>query len=125
MALSLSQLLDARLVQRLGAFLDPRASKDVATIAVRLLTAASLHDGVGATLLRDGLLPLLLGRLPTAADGLAILIVALFHNLADNSANCLRLLTAGTLNAVTRLILEPASHHTGASRQSPDRIRPP
>jgi len=108
----LQQLLDALLVQRLGAFLEPLGSKEVAAIAVRVLTAASLHDSVGATLLRDGVLPLLLGRLGTAADGLAILIVALFHNLADSSANCLRLLAAGTLCAVTRLILEPVSSAT-------------
>ena len=105
-------LLDARLAGRLAPFLAPTAPPRLASLAVRALTAASMHDGTTARLLADGCLPPLLARLPTAPDSLAILLVALLNNLADSDGNRLRLLTAGALSLLTHLVIDPAGSAT-------------
>ena len=87
----LDAALDEGLVKRLGAFLTPIAASDESLLAVRVLTAASMHDGVTERLLRDGCLPLALERLRTAGESLSIPIVALLHNIADTPANQMRL----------------------------------
>jgi len=49
---------------------------------VRILTAASLHDGLTARMLKASeLVPALLAALTTATDALAIPLVDLLHNL--------------------------------------------
>ena len=49
---------------------------------MRILTAASLHDGLTAQMLKASeLVPALLAALTTATDALAIPLVDLLHNL--------------------------------------------
>ncbi len=49
---------------------------------------------------------------PHRAQSLSILVVALLNNLADSAANLMRLIGAGTLAALTRVVLEPAASAT-------------
>jgi len=87
------------------------------TMALRVLTAASMHGGgctaalLQAKGLRDdsGLLEVLLGRLPRAGDALSILMVALLNNLADTPANQMRIVASGALAALAQLVLDPAA----------------
>lgn len=86
-------------------------------LALRVLTAVSMHGGGCTTLLLQadglrngtGLLDVLLGRLPRCGDELSILIVALINNLADTPANQLRIVASGALGALTHVILNPAA----------------
>lgn len=107
------RLVAAQLVGRLAPRLKPGSDKKLAALAVRVLTAASLHDGLTAQMLKAAeLAAMLIEALVAATDALAIPLVDLMHNLADSDANRLRLIAAGCLPAVTRLLLAPSGSST-------------
>lgn len=108
----LDAALDEDLVKRVGAFLTPLSKTDESILAVRVLTAASIHDGLTERLLRDGCLPLILERLRTSGESLSIPIAALLHNLADTPANQMRLIAGGAVAALTHIVLDPAAGGT-------------
>ena len=69
---------------------------------MRILTAASLHDGLTARMLKASeLVPALLAALTTATDALAIPLVDLLHNLTRARTRTL----TPTLNLTLILIL--------------------
>lgn len=107
------RLIAAQLVVRLAPRLKPGSDKKLAALAVRALTAASLHDGLTTQMLKAAeLAAMLIEALVAATDALAIPLVDLMHNLADSDANRLRLIAAGCLPAVTRLLLSSAGSAT-------------
>lgn len=107
------RLVAAGLVPRLARRIQPGSDRQLAALAVRVLTAASLHDGLTGQMLKASeLVPALLAALAAAAETLAIPLVDLVHNLADSDANRLRLTAGGCLPALTRQMLEPAGSAT-------------
>ena len=106
-------LVAAGLVARLSRRLAPGSDRALSALSVRILTAASLHNGLTAEMLKSAeLVPALLVALTTATDTLAIPLVDLVHNLADSDANRMRLTASGCLPALTRQLLEPTGSAT-------------
>lgn len=104
-----SQLLDAQIARVLAGFIDPKASSKVlASLAVRLLSALSTHAKLTDGIVRSAALAPVLARLAMSIDGVGVQCAALLHNLADSPATRMRLLHAGLLGVLTRLIVEPS-----------------
>ena len=101
--------LEGGLLGKVLPCLAPTATTEVSSLAARVLTAVSMHDGLTEKLLDGGVLPPLLQRIPTSPDSLAILILTLLHNLADTPATRRKLVVGGALSTVTRSILDPGS----------------
>jgi hypothetical protein len=93
------------------------AEPQLPTLALRVLTAASMHGGGCTALLLQaqglgdsgGLVGALLGRLARSGEEVGILITALLNNLADTPANQVRLVASGSLAALTHVVLDPSS----------------
>jgi hypothetical protein len=93
------------------------AEPQLPALALRVLTAASMHGGGCTTLLiqarglgdSGGLVEALLSRLARSGEDVGILITALLNNLADSPANQMRLVAAGALAALTHVVLDPSS----------------
>lgn len=103
------RLVDARVAGALAAFLPPTAPKTAASLAVRMLSAIALHASLTEALVRSAALPALLARLGAEIGDVGIQCAALLHNLADAPATRMRLLHAGALEVVTRVLVEPAA----------------
>lgn len=93
------------------------AEPQLPALALRVLTAASMHGGGCTTLLLQarglgdsgGLVGALLGRLARSGEDVGILIAALLNNLADTPANQMRLVASGALAALTHVVLDPSA----------------
>ena len=104
------RLLDAHVAGALAAFLPPTAPKAAASLAVRLLSAMAMHAPLTEALVRSAMLPPLLARLNASLDGsVGVQCATLLHNLADGPASRMRLMHAGTLLVLTRVLVEPAA----------------
>ena len=129
--LASSRLVEAKGANALALFVSPSAPKTACSLAVRMLSAMALHKSVTGKLVGSAALAPLLARLSISIDGAvgiqcaallhnladsirtaseqAVLGAALLHNLADSPANRMRLLHAGALEVVTRLMVEPSA----------------
>lgn len=93
------------------------AEPQLPALALRVLTAASMHGGGCTTLLLQarglgdsgGLVGALLGRLARSGEDGGIMIAALLNNLADTPANQMRLVASGALAALTHVVLDPSA----------------
>lgn len=103
------RLLDAKVAGALAAFLPPTAPKAAASVAVRMLSAMALHAPLTEGLVRSAALTPLLARLSAELGDVGIQCAALLHNLADSPATRMRLLHAGALEVVTRMMVEPSA----------------
>jgi hypothetical protein len=108
--LASSRLVEAKGANALALFVSPSAPKTACSLAVRMLSAMALHKSVTGKLVGSAALAPLLARLSISIDGaVGIQCAALLHNLADSPANRMRLLHAGALEVVTRLMVEPSA----------------
>jgi len=104
-----TRLLEAQLGCALAPLVGPEAPKPVASLAVRLLSAISTHRSGTDAIVRSGVISPLLMRLSMASEGVGVQCAVLVHNLADAPATRLRLLHAGALGVLTRILLEPSA----------------
>lgn len=112
------RLLDAGVVGPLAMSISPEMPKAAASVALRMLSAMALHATLTEQLVRSSALPPLLSRLSVSIDGVGVQCATLVHNLADAPATRMRLLHAGTLRVLTRVIVEarvPPSHASSCS----------
>ena len=104
------RLLDAQITGALASYLPPTAPKSYASLAIRLLSAMALHGPLTEALVRSSCVAPLLGRLSISIDGsVGVQCATLLHNLADSPATRMRLLHAGALEVIIRVIVEPAA----------------
>ena len=107
------RLIAAGLVPALVRWLAPGMPRPMSALALRALTAASLHRGVTVEMLKAGtMVPAIIAGLATAPESLTIPLVDLVHNLADEESNRLRLVVGGCLPALSRQLLEPTASAT-------------
>lgn len=72
--------------------------------------SVALHRAVSADLVRSAIVPPLLARLGASLDGsVGVQCATLLHNLADSAASRMRLLHAGSLGVLTRVLVEPSA----------------
>ena len=104
-----ARLLEAKVAGALAVFLPPSAPKTACSLAVRMLSAMALHASLTGKIVASAALPPLLARISISVDGVGVQCAALLHNLADSPANRMRLMHAGALEIVTRVMVEPSA----------------
>ena len=104
------RMLDAQVTSALAALIPPTAPKPAASLALRLLSAMAMHLSLTEALVRSPVLPPLLARLNASLDGgVGVQCATLLHSLADSPASRMRLLHAGALGTLTRVMVEPSA----------------
>ena len=104
-----SRLLEANIGRALVPLVSPEAPTPTASLAVRLLSAMSTHRCGTDAIVKSPVVGPLLVRLSTAAEGVGVQCAVLVHNLADSPATRMRLIFAGALGVLTRVLLEPVT----------------
>jgi len=104
-----TRLLEAHLGRALAPLVAPEAPTPMASLAVRLLSAISTHRAGTDAVAKSAVVGPLLMRLSMATEGVGVQCAVLVHNLADSAGTRMRLLHAGALGVLTRIMLEPSA----------------
>ena len=107
--LATKRLCDAKITGPLSTFLPHEIPKATTSLALRMLLGMAVHTSITEVIVRSSITTPLLARLATSGDSIGLQCALLVHNLADAPATRMRLLHAGTLEVLTRILVEPAA----------------